>query len=344
MLLVLKKNAGPEVLESVKAELKRLGFVPHVSEGEETTLVGAVGKGPTPEIMEHFRALPGVAEVIRISKPYKLASREVHPKPTVLTFPTGSTGDGHFMVAAGPCGVESEEQTLRAARYVKKHGAQMLRGGAFKPRTSPYSFQGLGEEGLKILAEARRETGLPVVTEVTAPDKVELVARYADVLQIGARNAQNFALLKEAGQAQKPVLLKRGMSMTLEEFLMSAEYVLSEGNEKVILVERGIRTFEKATRFTLDVSAVPVLKSWTHLPVWVDPSHAAGKREYVTPLALAGIAAGADGLIVETHPWPEKALSDAAQQLDEAGFAEFMARVRALVQAVGKVFDAPAVS
>ena len=344
MLLVLKKKAGPEVLESVKAELKRLGFVPHVSEGEETTLVGAVGKGPTPEIMEHFRALPGVAEVIRISKPYKLASREVHPKPTVLAFPTGSTGDGHFMVAAGPCGVESEEQTLRAARYVKKHGAQMLRGGAFKPRTSPYSFQGLGEEGLKILAEARRETGLPVVTEVTAPDKVELVARYADVLQIGARNAQNFALLKEAGQAKKPVLLKRGMSMTLEEFLMSAEYVLSEGNEKVILVERGIRTFEKATRFTLDVSAVPVLKSWTHLPVWVDPSHAAGKREYVTPLALAGIAAGADGLIVETHPWPEKALSDAAQQLDEAGFAEFMARVRALVQAVGKVFDAPAVS
>ena len=344
MLLVLKKDAGPEVTESIKAELKRLGFTPHVSEGEETTLVGAVGKGPTPEIMEHFRALPGVAEVIRISKPYKLASREVHPRPTVLAFPTGSTGDGHFMVAAGPCGVESEEQTLSAARYVKKHGAQMLRGGAFKPRTSPYSFQGLGEEGLKILAEARRETGLPVVTEVTSPDKVELVARYADVLQIGARNAQNFALLKEAGQAKKPVLLKRGMSMTLEEFLMSAEYVLSEGNDKVILVERGIRTFEKATRFTLDVSAVPVLKSWTHLPVWVDPSHAAGKREYVTPLALAGIAAGADGLIVETHPWPEKALSDAAQQLDEAGFAEFMARVRALVQAVGKVFDAPAVS
>jgi len=344
MLLVLKKDAGPEVLESIKAELKRLGFTPHVSEGEETTLVGAVGKGPTPEIMEHFRALPGVAEVIRISKPYKLASREVHPRPTVLAFPTGSTGDGHFMVAAGPCGVESEEQTLRAARFVKKHGAQMLRGGAFKPRTSPYSFQGLGEEGLKILAEARRETGLPVVTEVTSPDKVELVARYADVLQIGARNSQNFALLKEVGQAKKPVLLKRGMSMTLEEFLMSAEYVLSEGNEKVILVERGIRTFEKATRFTLDVSAVPVLKSWTHLPVWVDPSHAAGKREYVTPLALAGIAAGADGLIVETHPWPEKALSDAAQQLDEAGFAEFMAQVRALVQAVGKVFDAPAVS
>ena len=246
------------------------------------------------------------------------------------------------MVAAGPCGVESREQTLTAARYVKKYGAQMLRGGAFKPRTSPYSFQGLGEEGLRILAEAREETGLPVVTEVTSPDKVALVAEYADVLQIGARNAQNFALLKEAGQSGKPVLLKRGMSMTLEEFLMSAEYILSEGNPKVILVERGIRTFEKATRFTLDVSAVPVLKSWTHLPVWIDPSHPAGTRAYVTPLALAGVAAGADGLIVETHPKPEEARSDAAQQLDEEEFAEFMSRVKALLPAVGKALDATA--
>lgn len=290
--------------------------------------------------MEHFRAMPGVAEVIRISKPYKLASREVHPLPTVIRFPSGATGNGHFMVAAGPCGVESREQTLTAAHYVKRHGAQMLRGGAFKPRTSPYSFQGLGEEGLKILAEARRETGLPVVTEVTSPDKVELVARYVDVLQIGARNAQNFALLKEAGASGKPVLLKRGMSMTLEEFLMSAEYILSEGNGQVILVERGIRTFEKATRFTLDVSAIPVLKSWTHLPVWVDPSHAAGRREWVLPLALAGVAAGADGIIVETHPRPEIALSDAAQQLTEDEFAEFMARIRSLLPALGKATDA----
>ncbi len=340
MLIVLKESADEKALEHVKEELKRLGFTPHVSQGEHTTLVGAVGKGPTPEIMEHFRAMPGVAEVIRISKPYKLASREVHPLPTVIRFPSGATGNGHFMVAAGPCGVESREQTLTAAHYVKRHGAQMLRGGAFKPRTSPYSFQGLGEEGLKILAEARRETGLPVVTEVTSPDKVELVARYVDVLQIGARNAQNFALLKEAGASGKPVLLKRGMSMTLEEFLMSAEYILSEGNGQVILVERGIRTFEKATRFTLDVSAIPVLKSWTHLPVWVDPSHAAGRREWVLPLALAGVAAGADGIIVETHPRPEIALSDAAQQLTEDEFAEFMARIRSLLPALGKATDA----
>ncbi len=342
MLIVLKERSDESALKELIRELDRFGFKPHVSQGVETTLVGAVGRGPTPEIMEHFRALPYVAEVIRISKPYKLASLEVHPLPTVLRFPTGATGGGHFLVAAGPCGVESREQTLSAARYVKKHGGQMLRGGAFKPRTSPYSFQGLGEEGLKILAEARRETGLPVVTEVVSPDKVALVAEYADVLQIGARNAQNFALLKEAGQAKKPVLLKRGMSMTLEEFLMSAEYILSEGNSQVILVERGIRTFEKATRFTLDVSAVPVLKAWTHLPVWIDPSHAAGKRDYVTPLALAGVAAGADGLIVETHPKPEEARSDAAQQLTEAEFAEFMSRVKALLPAVGKTLDAAA--
>ncbi len=342
MLVVLKKQADASALDELIRELDRFGFKAHVSQGVETTLVGAVGKGPTPEIMEHFRALPYVAEVIRISKPYKLASLEVHPLPTVLRFPTGATGGGHFLVAAGPCGVESREQTLTAARYVKKHGGRMLRGGAYKPRTSPYSFQGLGEEGLKILAEARRETGLPVVTEVTSPHLVEPVAEYADVLQIGARNAQNFALLKEVGRSGKPVLLKRGMSMTLEEFLMSAEYVLSEGNDQVILVERGIRTFEKATRFTLDVSAVPVLKGWTHLPVWVDPSHAAGKREYVTPLALAGIAAGADGLIVETHPRPEEARSDAAQQLNEEEFAEFMSRVKALLPAVGKALDAAA--
>jgi len=237
--------------------------------------------------------------------------------------------------------VESREQTLRAAHYVKAHGAHMLRGGAFKPRTSPYAFQGLGLEGLKILAEAKRETGLPIVTEVLSPEQVELVAEYADVLQIGARNAQNFPLLQAVGEAGKPVLLKRGMSMTLEEFLMSAEYILSRGNMRVILVERGIRTFEKATRFTLDVAAVPVLKSWTHLPVWIDPSHPAGKRDWVIPLALAGLAAGADGLIVETHPEPEKALSDAAQQLHEHEFAELMDKVRRLVAALDKTLAAP---
>lgn len=336
MLIILKHGSGPQEVESVVAEVRRVGYRPHVSEGEHTTLIGAIGKGPTPELIEHFRALSPVQDVIPISKPYKLASLEVSPKPTVLRWDTGATGGGEVMIAAGPCGVEGLEQTLTAARYVKKHGAQMLRGGAFKPRTSPYSFQGMGQEGLAILAEARRQTGLPVVTEVVSPEQVDLVAAYADVLQIGARNAQNFALLQAAGQSGRAVLLKRGMSMTLEEFLMSAEYVLAQGNMRVILVERGIRTFEKSTRFTLDVSAVPVLKSLTHLPVWVDPSHAAGKRDWVTALALAGLAAGADGLIVETHPEPEKAQSDAAQQLNEAQFADMMGRVKALLPALGR--------
>jgi 3-deoxy-7-phosphoheptulonate synthase len=336
MLIILKHGAGQAEIETIVAEVRRVGYRPHVSEGESTTLIGAIGKGPTPELLEHFRALPEVAEVIPISKPYKLASLEVQPKPSVISWPTGSTGGKAFMVAAGPCGVESREQILTAARFVKRHGAQMLRGGAFKPRTSPYSYQGMGREGLDLLVEARAETGLPVVTEVLSPEQVELVAEHADMLQIGARNAQNFALLQAVGETNKPVMLKRGMSMTLEEFLMSAEYVLSRGNLKVVLVERGIRTFEKATRFTLDVSAVPVLKSWTHLPVWIDPSHAAGKRDWVIPLALAGVAAGADGIIVETHPEPEKALSDAPQQLHEHEFALLMKKVRAILPAVGK--------
>jgi len=341
MLIVTKPGISKETFEALLSEIKKQGYTPHVSEGEAHTLIGAIGTPPTPELMEHFRALPGVEQVIRISKPYKLASWEVHPEPSVLNFPTGKTGNGYFMVAAGPCGVESRQQILTAARYVKEHGGQMLRGGAFKPRTSPYAFQGLGVEGLKLLAEAREETGLPIVTEVTSPDLVAVVAEYADVLQIGARNAQNFALLKAAGGSGKPVLLKRGMSMTLDEFLMAAEYILSEGNPNVVLVERGIRTFEKSTRFTLDVSAVPVLKSQTHLPVWIDPSHAAGKREYVVPLALAGIAAGADGIIVETHPNPEEAKSDAAQQLRESEFAAMMERIKRLLPALDKEIAVP---
>ena len=341
MLIVTKPGISKEAFAALLQEIEKQGYTPHVSEGEAHTLIGAIGAPPTPELMEHFRALPGVEQVIRISKPYKLASWEVHPEPSVIEFPTGKTGNGYFMVAAGPCGVESRQQILTAARYVKENGGQMLRGGAFKPRTSPYAFQGLGVEGLKLLAEAREETGLPVVTEVTSPDLVEVVAEYADVLQIGARNAQNFALLKAAGGSGKPVLLKRGMSMTLDEFLMAAEYVLSEGNPNVVLVERGIRTFEKSTRFTLDVSAVPVLKTQTHLPVWIDPSHAAGKREYVVPLALAGIAAGADGIIVETHPSPEEAKSDAAQQLNREEFTAMMERVRRLLPALDKEIAVP---
>jgi 3-deoxy-7-phosphoheptulonate synthase len=341
MLIVLKRDHTQAELQTIIEEIERQGYRPHVSQGEETTLVGAIGRGPTPELMEHFRALPGVAEVIPISKPYKLASLEVSPRPTVLRFPTGATGGGEVLIAAGPCGVESREQILSGARIVQRHGAQMLRGGAFKPRTSPYSYQGMGAEGLELLKEAREQSGLPFVTEVLSPDQVDLVASYADMLQIGARNAQNFPLLLAAGESGKPVLLKRGMSMTLEEFLMSAEYILSTGNRQVILVERGIRTFERATRFTLDVAAVPVLKSWTHLPVWIDPSHPAGRREWVSALALAGLAAGADGLIVEVHPEPEQALSDAAQQLNEAEFAQLMERIRSLLPALGRRLSQP---
>ena len=345
MLIILKHGATPQEVEHVKSEVERLGYRPHISEGETTTLIGAIGRGPTPEMVDHFRALEPVADVVPISKPYKLASLEVNPRPSLLSWPSGSTGGGEVMIAAGPCGVESRDQTLTTARFVRKYGAQMLRGGAFKPRTSPYSYQGMGEEGLKILAEARQETGLPVVTEVMSPEQVELVASYADVLQIGARNAQNFSLLKEAGsQTRAAVMLKRGMSMTLEEFLMSAEYILSQGNTRVILIERGIRTFEKATRFTMDVAAVPVLKSWTHLPVWIDPSHPAGKRDWVAPLALAGLAAGADGIMVETHPEPEKAQSDAAQQLYEHQFAALMEQIKALLPALGRTLTGPTVA
>ena len=246
------------------------------------------------------------------------------------------TGNGRFVVAAGPCGVESREQTLEAAEVVKGAGGQVLRGGAYKPRTSPYAFQGLGERGLEILAEARAATGLPIVTEVTAPELVEKVAGVADMLQVGARNTQNFALLAEVGRSGRPVLFKRGMSTSVSEFLQAAEYILSQGNPQVVLCERGIRTFETSTRFTLDVSAVPVLKELTHLPVWVDPSHAAGRRSLVASLALAGAAAGADGIIVEVHPRPEEAKSDAAQQLDADEFATLMARLDPVVRALGK--------
>lgn len=346
MVVVMKKDAPAASVERVIAEVEGLGFTPHVSEGQSRTLIGAIGPAPTTEIQEHLRALGGVETVVRITKPYKLASREFrHDKSTVsiggvetngAKTNSVATGGSTFVVAAGPCGVESLEQTTGAARIAARHGARVLRGGAFKPRTSPYSFQGLGEEGLEILARARAETGLPIVTEVTSPDLVEVVAETADMLQIGARNTQNFALLAEAGKSGKPVLFKRGMSTSLQEYLQGAEYILSQGNPNVVLCERGIRTFETATRFTLDVSAVPVLQQESHLPVWVDPSHAAGERSLVAPLALAAAAAGADGLIVEVHPNPEAAKSDAAQQLTDGEFGDLMTRLRGVVQALGR--------
>lgn len=336
MVIVMQKGAAPEARERVLNEVVALGFTPHVSEGESRTLIGAIGPAPTEELREHLRALPGVETVVRITKPFKLASREFRHDDSRVLIGSVATGAGSFVVAAGPCGVESAAQLEGAAAIAKRHGAQVLRGGAFKPRTSPYSFQGLGQEGLDLLAAERVRTGMPIVTEVTAPDLVATVAETADMLQIGARNSQNFALLAECGKSGRPVLFKRGLSTSINEFLQAAEYVLSQGNPNVVLCERGIRTFETSTRFTLDISAVAVLKELTHLPVWVDPSHAAGRRALVPSLALAAVAAGADGIIVEVHPTPDTAKSDAAQQLDDAEFGALMIRVRAVATAVGK--------
>ena len=338
MVVVMQKGAAPEARERVLTEIRALGFTPHISEGESRTLIGAIGPAPTEEIREQLRALPGVETVVRITKPYKLASREFRHDDSAVRIGTVVTGAGRFTVAAGPCGVESRDQLQASAEIARRHGAQVLRGGAFKPRTSPYAFQGLGVEGLELLAEARRVTGMPIVTEVTAPELVETVATTADMLQIGARNSQNYALLAEAGRSGKPVLFKRGLSTSIAEFLQAAEYVLSQGNPNVVLCERGIRTFETSTRFTLDIAAVPVLKELTHLPVWVDPSHAAGRRPLVPALALAAAAAGADGVIVEVHAHPEEAKSDAAQQLDDAEFGALMASLRQVAAAVGKAF------
>ncbi|HZJ09434.1 MAG TPA: 3-deoxy-7-phosphoheptulonate synthase [Trueperaceae bacterium] len=336
MVVVMKKDAARDSIDKVIAEVTTLGFTPHISEGESRTLIGAIGPAPTEELRDHLAAMPGVETVVRITKPFKLASREFRHDDSFVMIGGVKTGNGRFVVAAGPCGVESREQLFAAASIAASHGAQVLRGGAFKPRTSPYAFQGLGDEGLELLAEARQQTGLPIVTEVTTPEMVSKVAATADMLQIGARNTQNFALLAEAGKSGKPVLFKRGMSTSINEFLQAAEYILSQGNPNVVLCERGIRTFEAATRFTLDVSAVPVLKELSHLPVWIDPSHAAGRRSLVPALALAGAAAGADGLIIEVHAKPEEAKSDAAQQLNDEEFGALMGRLKSVVQALGK--------
>jgi 3-deoxy-7-phosphoheptulonate synthase len=346
MVIVMHKDASQEAVSNVLDEITSLGFTPHVSEGESRVVIGAIGPAPTDDVREHLRGLAQVETVVPITKPFKLASREFRHEDSFVMIGGRAaraagvepvkTGNGRFVVAAGPCGVESAEQTREAAQIVKRHGATVLRGGAYKPRTSPYSFQGLGEQGLEILATAREETGLPIVTEVTSPDLVETVAGVADMLQIGARNTQNFALLAEVGKSGLPVLFKRGMSTSLNEFLQAAEYILSQGNPNVILCERGIRTFETATRFTLDLGAVPVLKELSHLPVWVDPSHAAGRRNLVAPLALASAAAGADGIIVEVHPNPASARSDAAQQLDDADFGLLMSQLAPVVAALGK--------
>ncbi len=332
MIIVMKKGADKEQLAAVEAKITELGYQPHVIYGETRNVIGAVGEERGKEKLQILQAMAGVENVVPILKPYKLASLEVQPEPSIIEIVPGLViGGKEFIVGAGPCAVETREQICETAVAVKAAGARMLRGGAFKPRTSPYSFQGMEEEGLKLLAEARELTGLPIVTEVVNPRDVELVARYADVMQVGARNTQNFALLKMLGQLDKPILLKRGMATTIQEFLMSAEYILSEGNRRVILCERGIRTFETATRNTLDLSAIPVLKQQTHLPVVIDPSHGTGHSALVPSMCYAAAAAGADGLLVEVHPCPENATSDGPQSLRPEDFAAMMNKLRAFV-------------
>ena len=335
MMIIMRSNASDAQIDDVVRAVQVHGLRAHLSRGVERTVIGAIGDG-RPVDKDQFMYLPGVDRIVPISRPFKLASREFSPDNSSFPLNGISIGGEGIVIIAGPCSIESRQQILETALAVREAGAHALRGGAFKPRTSPYSFQGLGEEGLEMLAEVRQITGLPVVTEVMSPEQVGLVASFADVLQIGARNMQNYSLLHAAGASQHPVLLKRGMSATVEELLMSAEYILSHGNRRVALCERGIRTFETSTRNTTDINAVPVLKSLTHLPVVLDPSHSIGNWEFVTAIARAGIAAGADGLIVEVHPNPSEALSDGGQSLKPERFAEMVVQVRRIAEAIGR--------
>lgn len=336
MILVLRPDATQEQFEHVVQRVQDLGFTPHISRGQVRTIIGAIGDENIPQAEEALRCLQGVEQVLRIQKPYKLASREFHKADSVVQVGTTKIGGGHLGLIAGPCAVENIEFLDQIAGRVKAAGANLLRGGAFKPRTSPYSFQGLGETGLKILREVGDKHGLPVVTEVMDPRQVDLICRYADMLQIGARNMQNFDLLKEIGQARKPVLLKRGMSATVKDLLMSAEYILAGGNKDVVLCERGVRSFEESTRNMLDLACVPNIKGMSHLPVIVDPSHATGRPDLIPSMALASVAAGADGVHVEVHCCPEKAMSDGPQALLPDQYDSLMKSLRRIADAVGK--------
>jgi 3-deoxy-7-phosphoheptulonate synthase len=335
MIVVMKGDCKKEEINTVVRRIEEYGLQAHVSQGVEHTVVGILGQ-IFPELQDRMELLPGVEQVIPISKPYKLASREFHPQNTTVQINDITIGGDEIVVMAGPCAVETEEQLLTTALAVKASGANILRGGAFKPSTSPYQFRGLGKEGLKLLAKAREETGMPVITEVMSSTDVELVAGYADILQIGARNMQNFILLDEVGKTKKPVMLKRGLSATIQEWLLAAEYILAQGNEQVILCERGVRTFETYTRNTMDVSAIPAIKKVSHLPIIADPSHATGKWHLVTPVSLAAIAAGADGLMIEVHPNPDLALKDGAQSLTFDNFGKLMSQLTQIAQATGR--------
>ncbi len=336
MIIVMKGTAREEELQNVIQVIEELGYQAHVIRGTQRNVLGAIGDERGKARLQSLEAMPGVESVVPILQPFKLASREFKSIPTVVKVRDVEIGGDRLVVMAGPCSVESKEQILETAKAVKEAGAAILRGGTFKPRTSPYAFQGLGEEGLRLLAAARQETGLAIVTEVLKPEDVDLVAETADMIQIGARNVQNFALLKRVGEAGKPVLLKRGMATTIQEFLMAAEYILSEENYDVVLCERGIRTFETATRYTLDLNAVPVIKRLSHLPIIVDPSHGTGHWEYVTPMAKAGIACGADGLMIEVHTRPEIAVSDGVQSLKPSTFRQLMQEISPFVRAAGR--------
>ena len=333
----MEASTDQKHIDEVIKKIKSLGYSPHIIKGIERTIIGAVGDERGKTRLQSLESMSGVESVVPILKPHKLASRQVRTEGSTISVNKNvKVGAKEFIVMAGPCSVESEKQIVETAKAVKASGAKVLRGGAFKPRTSPYSFQGLEEEGLKLLALAREETGLPFVTEVMNPREVDLVAKYTDVIQIGARNVQNFSLLKEIGRLKKPILLKRGMMTTIQEFLMSAEYVMSEGNHQVILCERGIRTFETATRNTLDISCIPVLKNETHLPIIIDPSHATGHWQFINPMSKASAAAGADGLMIEVHMKPEESFSDGAQTLKPSKFDRLMKELRPFVEAAGK--------
>ena len=335
MIIIMRNDATARDIANVTARIEQLGRQVHLSQGEERTIIGVVGNG-RPIDRDQISRMSGVESTVPILRPFKLASRDFRPQDTLVRLDGFDAGGEEVVICAGPCAVESRSQLLETAHAVKEAGAKVLRGGAYKPRTSPYSFQGLGPEGLKLLAEAREQTGLLTVSEVMTPEQVPMVSTYADILQVGARNMQNYALLHAVGESQRPVLLKRGMMSTMEELLMSAEYILSHGNDRLMLCERGIRTFEQYTRNTLDINAVPMLKQLTHLPVFVDPSHGTGKWDLVGPVARAAVAAGADGLLIEVHPSPEEALSDGAQSLKPERFAKLMAELRAVSEAVGR--------
>lgn len=336
MIVVMKASATAAQIETVVQQVEALGYQAHLSRGTERTIIGVVGDDrPIPS--HQFELLPGVEQVVRILQPFKLASRDFHPENTVFDVRGVTIGGPRVVIIAGPCSVEGRSQLLETAHAVKEAGADILRGGAFKPRTSPYSFQGLGEDGLELLAEAREATGLPIITEVMSPEAVPLVGKYTDIYQIGARNMQNFPLLTTVGKTRVPVFIKRSMMGTVQETLMAAEYVLSGGNRRVMICERGIRTFETATRNTLDINAIALFKQWTHLPIFADPSHATGKWELIAPTAKACIAGGADGLMIEVHLNPVQALSDGAQSLKPERFAELVRELRVLAPAVGRM-------